>query len=55
MQLTFHCTKHPRYKAMRRPTSDCRQCFVIWMMVSVLKQTFTRYWISYWKEHKTYV
>ena len=24
------CKKHPRYKAIRKPTADCSQCRRIW-------------------------
>ena len=32
MRLLFigFCTRHPRYKAVLRPRSDCRACLWLW-------------------------
>lgn len=26
MAVTLQCRKHPKYKAMRKPTADCEAC-----------------------------
>lgn len=38
MSVTVTCSVHPKYKAIRKPTADCPQCWKIWELVDYLKQ-----------------
>lgn len=29
--MTLKCTKHPGYKALRQPRSDCDRCWLRWL------------------------
>jgi hypothetical protein len=33
------CKKHPKYKAIRQPTSKCAECWQIWQTKQLTKPT----------------
>jgi len=38
MSNQFKCKKHPKYKGIRKPISDCLDCWVVWCEAEMGRQ-----------------
>jgi len=37
MSVELKCRKHPKYKAVRKPTADCEDCLKLWNLKQELE------------------
>lgn len=43
----LNCPRHPRYKARRRPTSECQHCRIIYGVVKMIRAYSKKYVLSW--------